>query len=88
MLLFLELKEKLVLVKGNLMVGQETKGMLLPLLVLLLLWVIMGYDAKEEISACVGALAGLGGRIGADVGSGGQIGARNTLLHLCEKVML
>ena len=48
MLLFPELKEKLVLVEGLLMVGQEKKGVLVPLLVPLLLWVMLGYDPKEE----------------------------------------
>ena len=49
MLLFLELKETLVLVEGALMVGQETTGVLVPLLILLLLWVMLGYDAKKEL---------------------------------------
>ena len=47
-LLFLELKKKLVLVEGVLMVGQEIKGVLVTLLVLLLLWIMLGYDPKEE----------------------------------------
>ena len=37
-----------MLVEGALMVWQETEGVLVPLLVLLLLWVMLGYDAKEE----------------------------------------
>ena len=36
------------MVEGALMVWQETEGVVLPLLVLLLLWVMLGYDAKEE----------------------------------------
>ena len=31
------------------MVGKETEGVLVPLLVLLLLWVMLGYDGKEEL---------------------------------------
>ena len=38
----------MVLVEGALMVWQEMTGVLLPLLILLLLWVMLGYDAKEE----------------------------------------
>ena len=37
-----------MLVEEALMVGQENKGVLVPLLVLLLLWVMLGYDPKEE----------------------------------------
>ena len=48
-LLFPNLKETLMLVEGVLMVGQETKGVLVPLLVLVLLGVMLGYDAKEEL---------------------------------------
>ena len=39
----------MVLVEGALMVWQETEGVLVPLLVLLLLWVMLGYDGKEEL---------------------------------------
>ena len=37
-----------MLVEGALMVWQETKGVVVPLLVLSLLWVMLGYDLKEE----------------------------------------
>ena len=48
-LLFPNLKETLMLVEGALMLGQETEGVLVPLLILLLLWVMLGYDEKKEL---------------------------------------
>ena len=49
-LLFPNLKETLMLVEGVLMVGQETEGVLVPLLVLLLLWVMLVLDREEELA--------------------------------------
>ena len=48
-LLFPNLKETLMLMEGVLMVGQETEGVLVLLLVILLLWIMLGYDGKEEL---------------------------------------